>query len=205
MSRALGPTVEVLMRRVRQEGGLAVAPDFAMEIYTFCTQIINAFFRNVIGTTTFDVPKERLLFAYRDSGDGISDAIDICDIRDDSGVRIEKFTSLRNLSAYDPDFFRKVDGTAFEAWCQLKRDILILYPGQAAASTVDITYVKLLARYNDFEGQYNTNNELPDEDVEYAIELAEIVLLARFRQLGFIENKMKDFIALCKARKNDKS
>ena len=192
MARQIGPTVEILMRRVRQEGGLAVDPDFATEIYSRCEQVVNTFTRRVLSSTTLATPKEKLLFHYRDE---ISDAIDIVSIRE-SGRRIERADSLIALSAYDIDWFRKVDGTRFEAWHQIGRDILILYPGQASVSSVTVEYVKLLTLYTDFTAYYDTNSDLPDEDIEFALQLAELILLTRLRQLDVANKLLKAFAQL---------
>ena len=179
MARQMGPTVEILMRRVRQEGGLAVAPNFATEIYSRCEQVVNTYIQRVTATTTLTTAAEQLLYHYRTE---ITDAIDILEVRE-SGKRLEKCDSIIALSAYDIDWFRKVDGTAFNAWCQIGRDILIIYPGKASASSVTVKYVQLLALHTDFTTSYNTDSELPDEDIEFALQLAELVLMARFRQV----------------------
>jgi len=192
MSRQIGPTVEILMKRVRQEGSLAIDPDFATEIYSYCEQIINTFSQQVLTTSTLTIPKEKLLFHYRTE---FTSAIDIKTIRDSStGRRIEKANTLRELFAYDYDGFRNITGTRVEMWCQISRDLLILYPGLTAASTAKVTYVTLLTPYTDFLVAYNEDSQLPDEDVESAIELAEIVLLARFRQLSELNTKIKTFV-----------
>ncbi len=183
MPRQLGPITETLMRRIRQQGGLAVNPDFALEVYSRCEQVTNTFTKRVLSSTTLNVAKEKLLIHYRDVTEGVSDAIDIVSIRE-SGRRIEKVDHLSKLSAYDIDFFRNITGTRFEAWCQIGRDLLVLYPGQAAASSVDIEYVKLLTLKTDFDADYNTDSELPSEDIELALKLAEVVLLTRFRQIN---------------------
>jgi len=192
MTRQIGPTVEILLKRVRQEGSLAVDPDFATRIYSLCEQITNTYTQRIITTDTLTVPKQKLLFHYRDE---FSDAIDIKTIRDSStGRRIERVSTLRELFAYDYDAFRNITGTRVEMWCQISRDILILYPGLAAASTVEITYVNLLTERTDFTTNYNEDSELPDEDIEMALELAEITLLTRLRQLKETQDKIKSFM-----------
>ena len=179
------------MRRVRQEGGLAVAPSFATHIYSYCEQLTNTKTQRVISTATLTTPKEKLLFHYRTE---ITDAIDILTIRED-GRRVERAASLSALSAYDIDWFRSITGTRFEAWHQIGRDILILYPGQAAISSVSIEYVKLLTFHTDFNASYNTDSELPSEDVELALKLSEIILLANMRQLDAAKRLIEGFIS----------
>ena len=57
-TRNIGPTVETLMRRVRQEGGLAVDLDLATKIYSYCEQVTNAFTKRIRLTTSLTTPKE---------------------------------------------------------------------------------------------------------------------------------------------------
>ena len=186
-TRTIGPTVETLMRRVRQEGGLAVDPDLATKVYSYCEQCTNAFTKRVRSSTLLAIPKEKLLFNFRTE---IADAIEITAVRE-SGRRIEKFTDLSQIAAYDIDWFRSIAGTRFEAWVQLGRDIFIVYPGQAAISAVTVEYVKLLTFYDDFAVAHDEVSELPDEDIEIALKLAEIVLLARFRQHNVLQRHLK--------------
>ena len=104
------------------------------------------------------------------------------------------------MSAYDINWFRNITGTRFETWTQLGRDILILYPGQAAASSVDVTYVKLLTLHTNHKAAYNTASELPDEDIEFALKLAEIMLLARFRQHKPLQRRLKTMFNFLKIK-----
>lgn len=198
MARQIGPTVEILLRRVRQEGSPFISEDFATTVYSRCEQVINAYTQRVTASTSLSTPKEKLLFQYRIE---IPDAIDILNVRE-SNRRVERCNNLMDLAAYDIDWFRNITGTRFESWCQLGRDILILYPGQAVTSSVDIKYVKLLTLRDDFDLYYNTDSELPDEDIEMALGLAELVLLASFRQTVEIPNNIKDFIETFNVRRN---
>jgi hypothetical protein len=196
MSRKIGPTVEILMRRVRQEGGLAINPDFATKIYTYCEQLTNIKLRKVISSTSLTTPKEKLLFNYRDE---IPDAANIVSVLE-SNRELFLCKTLGDLSAFEPTWFRNITGTRFEAWHQIGHDILILYPGQAAASSVTIRYVKLLTLQTDFEASYNTASELPSEDIDVALNLAELVLLARFRQVKTSPKRLKEIIQLFQKR-----
>ena len=190
MSRKIGPTVEILMRRVRQEGALAINPNLATKIYSYCEQLTNIKLRRVISSTSLTTPKERLLFNYREE---IPDAANIISVLE-SNRELFKCTSLTDLSAFDLTWFRNITGTRFEAWHQIGKDILILYPGQAAISSVTIRYIKLLTLQTDFAASYNTSSDLPDEDIDVAINLAELVLLARFRQVKTFPKRLKEIL-----------
>lgn len=196
MSRAIGPTVEILLRRIRQEGGLALDVDLATKVYSICEQVTNTALERVLITDTLTVPKEKLLFSLRDE---FADAISITTFVK-SNREITRVDSLDEFSAYETNWFRSISGTRFEAWHQIGRDLFILYPGQAAASSIEITYVKLLTTHTDFEASYNTDSDLPDEDVDIALALAELVFLTRFRLLDRIPERLKRAIALLKLR-----
>lgn len=196
MSRAIGPTVEILLRRIRQEGGLALDVDFATKIYSLCEQIVNTALGRVLVTDTLTVPKEKLIFSLQDE---FSDAISIVSFSK-SNREIPPVASFADLSAYDPNWFRSIAGTRFESWFPLGRTLFILYPGQAAASSLTITYVQLLTLYEDFAAAYTTDSALPDEDVDIALALAELVLLARFRLLTSIPKRLERATELLRLR-----
>lgn len=187
MSRNIGPTVEILMRRVRQEGGLAVAPDFATQIYSRCEQITNAALERVLVTDTLSTPKEKLLFNFRDA---FPDAISIVEIEQSNRTLFE-CKKATEFTAFQTTWFRNITGTRFEAWMQLGRDLLFLYPGQVATSSVTVKYAQLLTLHTDFAASYDTASELPDEDVDLALALAEVVLLTRFRLLRNVPDRLK--------------
>lgn len=186
MSHQIGPTVEKLVRRVRQEGGTAVPLDLACEIYSLCEQTLNTHLGLVTATSTVSIPKQKLVFEYRSI---IPNAIDIKSIRQ-SNRRIEKISFPSMLSAYDIDWFRTINGTQFECWCQVGRDILLLYPGQAAISSIEIEFVKLLPLHTDFSLAYTTTSELPTEYSDISLSLAETILMARFRQFDGIKEQL---------------
>ena len=196
MSRQIGPTVEILMRRIRQEGGLALSPDFATSIYSQCEQIVNTAFRRVLITTNLTVPKQKLLFTLRDE---FPDAIAIVTFIQ-SNRELAKLASFAELSAYDPNWFRSIAGTRLEAWYPIGRDLFCLYPGQASSSTVEITYVKLLTYRTSFTDNYDENSDLPDEDVDIALALAELILLTRFHLLANVPARLAQAQALLTLR-----
>lgn len=192
MSRNLGPTTEILLRRVRQYGGFALTPSFALEIYSRCEQLTNAATRRVLSSSSLSIPKQQLLFNFRDS---LPSAIEITNITE-SNRKLSQILSLGDLASYDITWFRNITSDRFESWSQIGRDILIIYPGKATASSVNVEYVKLLTLYDDFTAHYNTASELPDEDVDLALGLAEIICLLRFRLLAHIPARLQSIVTL---------
>ena len=138
MSRNIGPTVEILLQRVRQTGGLAVDEDFATQIFTIAQQFTNAVLRRVFTSETLTTSKEKLLYSI--SSD-LTNAIDIVSITE-STRELVKCNSIADFSAYEQNWFRNITATRFEAWHQLSRDFFILYPGKASASSVTVEFVR---------------------------------------------------------------
>ena len=121
----------------------------------------------------------------------VATAIDILEITE-SNRPLLKCNTLDELNALDIDWWRKTDGTRFEAFCQIGRDFLIIYPAKAAGGTNDlsITYTKLVDAYADYSALTTETLTLADEDAEVALALAELVLLSRFCSLGEVKNRI---------------
>jgi len=192
MSRDYQTTVDLLVQRVRQDGGVAVTDDVATEVLGKCERLLNAHLKRVITSNSLATVGSTLIYDYRSS---LTDAIDILDVVESSRT-LFKIDHIEQFEAYDIDWFRKVGGTRFEAWHQIARDFLIIYPAKAGASSVTVTYTKLVDVYATYAAASGNNMTLPDEDVETALALAEIVLLARNRNATQIAVRLEPLIAL---------
>jgi len=179
MSRTYSTTVDLLQQRVRQSGNVGITQDLACQVFGMCERLANTYLRRVTATSTFSTSAVTLIYDYRAT---LTTAIDILEITE-SNRPLLKCDTLHELNALDPDWFRKIDGTRFEAFCQLGRDFLIIYPAKAAGGTNDlsITYTKLVTAYADHSALTTETLTLPDEDADLAVALAELVLLSRFR------------------------
>jgi len=189
---------DLLQERIRQIGNVAVTQNFATNVLSRCERIINAYTGSVTAVSNFSSIAEQLFYDYRAT---LTSAIDITEISE-SNRTLTKCASLADLSALDIDWFRNITGTRFEAWCQIARDTLVVYPAKAAAGTNDlsITYTKLPAAYATYAAAGSKNFELPDRDVELAIALAEIILLARGRAFETISTRIKQFTRTLSAK-----
>jgi hypothetical protein len=187
MARDYQTTVDLLIQRVRQSGGVAVTTNFATEVLGKCERLTNAYTKRVTASSSFTTTGKQLMYDYRST---LTTAIDILDVSE-SNRPLFKCRNLHELSAYDIDWFRKIDGTRFEAWCQVARDFLIIYPAKAANSSVTVTYTKLPTAYTTYAAASGNNMTLPDEDVELALSLAEVVLLARNRDKDQLPVKLE--------------
>lgn len=178
MTRYAGPTAEALLKRVREEGGLGTSMDFAVQMLSHCQRIIGAGVKHTVVSGSFQLYPEQLIYAYRNQ---LPDAVDIVDVRDGTRV-LQKIENLTELAAYDVDWFRAT-GSRHDAWLQLGRDLLIIYPAQSSRSTLVADYIKLTTEFASAAADYNTAFDLPNEEVNIALGLAETILLLRSRQL----------------------
>lgn len=187
MARTVAATVDILLERIRQAGGVAVTTNFATVIVSHCQRIVNAGTRKVVGSASLTISANTIVYAYRAS---LTSAVDVLTVKE--GTRLlQKCTSLADFAAYDATWIDAV-GTRFEAWMQIGRDILIVWPAKTGSSSVTVSYSKLTAAYTNYTNDGATNLDLPDEDVDYALNLAELILLIRGRQFDVFNRRVKE-------------
>jgi len=186
MPRTIGPIVETLLQRVRQAGGFAISPDMAVKVYSRSEQLVNSATGRVTAITSVSLPKQKLLYSIKDI---LPLALRIKDVHL-SGVELLPCRSFDDLSALDKSWFRNITGTSPQAWLQVGDDLLFIYPGCVGITAVSIEYVKLLTYYDNFDQYYNTESELPDEDIDLALGVAEVVLLLRFRLVLTVKSRL---------------
>ena len=190
MARALNTSVDLVLDRVRQSGGIAVTNDFTIKLLTYCQQIVNIALKRIIVSETFSTSAEQLIYPMSD----LTTAVDIVSI-DESNRSLFHIKNINDFSAYEKNWFRNITATRFEAWGQIGRDYFIIYPGKASASSVTIESVKETTIYTDYSTEGANNFELPDEDAEIAIKLCETILLVRSRKYDLVKSNVEALTA----------
>lgn len=186
MARTAGAVTDTLLARVRQTGAPGTSNDFAIQVLSKCQRIVNAGLKRVSASGSLTTAANTLIYEYRST---LTSAVDILSIKE--GTReLQKCNSFADLQAYDADWVTAT-GTRFEFWLQLGRDILILYPAKTGASSVTVIYSTLTTEYDNYTEDGNTSLDLSDEDADLALELSEIVLLLRNKQVELAQNKAK--------------
>lgn len=178
---------DLVLRRVYAYGGISHTQAEVIGFLSKTQRVANAFLRKVRSSTALTVVKQKLVYKLRDD---LASAIDVTKVIESrTGVDEELFhvADLRELTAYDQDWFRKIDGTRYDAWTQLGDDLLIIYPAKAANGTATIHYTKLTTALTASGDSF----ELPDEDVHVASDLAEIMCLARDKQINVCREKIR--------------
>ena len=171
---------DVVMKRVYAYGGVAHDKSWVISILSKCQRVINAFTGSVESSAALTVLKEKLVYVLRNE---LAECLDVSKVTESrTGVdhELARVTTPQELAAFDIDWFRKIDGDRYDAWLQIGRDLLIIYPSKAADGTLTIQYTKLTD-----ELVNNTDAfDLADEDVSPVLDLAELVLLARDKQIA---------------------
>ena len=170
---------DVVMKRAYAYGGSAHDKSWVISILSKCQRVINAFTGSIESSADLTVLKQKLVYVLRDELDECLDVEKVTESRTGVDHEIARVQTPQELAAYDVDWFRAVAGTYYDAWMQIGRDLLIVYPGKAADGTLTIHYTKLTD-----ELVNNTDDfDLADEDVNTALDLGEIILLARDKQI----------------------
>lgn len=199
MARNIGPTTDILIKRVRQAGAVSLSPDFATQVLTIFQRLVNISLRRVFVSETLTTKKEKLLYSITSD---LSSAVIITSILDpnDSDRELLYCPSIHDFSAYESDWFRNIAGTRFEAWTQIGQDFFIIYPAKAANSAVDVISVKATAIYADYTANYGTALELPDEDIDIVLRFAEQFLLLRRRDYASMKKELDELTKLMQAK-----
>lgn len=187
-SRIAGEVSEQLLRRVREEGGLGTTQDFAIQTLSHCQRIVNAGLRSAVESNTLTTKAKQLIYSYRDA-DQLPNAVDIISIKDGNRT-LQRVTSLAELCAYDTNWFRAT-GKQHDVWLQLGRDLLIIYPAKTADSTLTVNYSLLTEEFVDYAKSHNVIFDLPQENVDIALGLSEVILLLRSRMLPEAQKRME--------------
>ena len=170
---------DVVMKRAYAYGGSAHDKSWVISILSKCQRVINAFTGSIESSADLTVLKQKLVYVLRDELAECLDVEKVTESRTGVDHEIARVQTPQELAAYDVDWFRAVAGTYYDAWMQIGRDLLIVYPGKAADGTLTIHYTKLTD-----ELVNNTDDfDLADEDVNTVLDLGEIILLARDKQI----------------------
>jgi hypothetical protein len=190
MAKLAGDVADILIERVYATGGIAHTQTFVISILSKTQRVANTFLRSVRDSLALNVLAEKLIYKLRDDVPAAIDVTKVEESRGGNDEQLELVEDTLELSGYDVDWFRNITGSRYETWSQIGRDLLVLYPAKAIAGIATIHYTKLTTAL----AAAATAFELPDEDVHVASDLAEIILLARDKQIVECENKLEQAI-----------
>lgn len=173
MATTANLVVDELLRRVRDTQGSAHSRAAVLRLVSDLQRLLNFKTQAVTDTATLSTTPRRLLYDLPSEAASAGPVLEVT-----SGSLPLAETSLEALAGISPGWFREI-GSAFEAWAQPGRTLLVLYPALTAASSVTVRYVKLL---NDLTSEGQTL-ELPDQRLHELHMLGEAVLSASMRKV----------------------
>ncbi len=185
MATNAGELSDILLRRVRGEGGIAFTDDYVRNVLTLCQRTVNAFTRRIVATTTLTTLQYKLIYSMKDD---LEDALVIinCEVDDRTLHRVP----WQELGQYSTSWFRAT-GSRFEVCAQIGYDLFVLYPALTSDSSITVRYAKKTNKL----ATDTTALELPDEDLDLMLDIAEIILLLGGRNVRTAQEKIKDVTA----------
>ena len=166
-----------LLRRVRDIHGLAHSRDFARGVLSGCQRVLNTLLGVVTVTPTLTTQPHQLFYSISGFFIDTEAMTKVMAVREDTRD-LCKLDNMRALNHLDLHWVRAI-GPRFEAWTQVGRDLLVIYPSKTASSSVTIIGAKLTTALT---GE-DTAMELPNEYHDHVISLAEVMLLLKQRDL----------------------
>lgn len=166
-----------VLRRVRDVHGLAHSRALVRTLLSHSQRLLNSLLGIVTTSTSFTTYPHQQFYQISGLLTG-SDAITkVMAVKEDSRD-LTHLINIRQLHHLDTRWVRAI-GPRFDAWTQLGRDMLIIYPAKTVGSTVTIVGAKLTTALT---GE-DTALEMPNEYHDHIVSLAEIMLLAKQRDL----------------------
>jgi hypothetical protein len=178
MAITAGAAADILMERVRAEGGVAFDKDAVVVLLSYCQKMLNYSFGILKTTTIKTIVAGTLLYEYG----ALLAYTRILRITENDRLLFEA-KSPQELESYARSYSAAAvaAATRFEVWCQLGYNYICFFPILTSDVDVAITYVTDTATLTSYTTHYNTALELPDDDIELVIGLAELVLLIQAR------------------------
>jgi hypothetical protein len=181
MTTVAGVIITKALQRVRDEQGSAHSRDFVRKILSHAQRITNAIFGEVKVTTTFTTEPNRLAYPIQPN---LPDSLRIARVTHNKDELLPE--TLQGLRGFDSSWPR-TRGDKYLSYAPVGRDLFLLYPALKVTGSVEVTSIKDTGL---IVGE-SSNMDLPDSDVKVALDITEIILLLRQRDLDEAENLIK--------------
>lgn len=188
---------EILLKRIRAEqldgsviANSAMLDTFVFDILTKCQVIINVGLRRVLeeytSATLVGIPiYDNDYFANPLGTVSIGDIVSIEDTDNDVELKPIPYYAL---GGYSRTWYSDTD-TKLRFWSKLGRNKTIITPLTTTPTNIKITAVKITDTFS----VSTDTSELPDEDFELVLDLAEVILLQKMRHIDKAKEKLNTF------------
>ncbi len=183
MANPIGPIITTVLQRVRDPQGTASSRDFVRKILSHAQRILNSELADAV--ETIDLITQPGLMFYDLSG-FIPNSMNVVEVEYE--FQTLPRTDLNQLRGTDPNWSR-TRGSQYNAYAQVGKNLLILYPALSVQSTVTVRFVKDTGiLQNESEEISLLNDHLPLLDA-----VAEAVLLLKQRDLPEAKKRLDMF------------
>lgn len=194
----VGPAVDTVLERVRDAPGLAHPRAFVRTLLTQAQRVVNLAKPGALEEAVLPLTPTRCVYDFTNlTRSGV--AVDPTEIARVESVRRDEGEDLvavawETLAHVDRRWPRKLGGRA-RVWARCGRDLVIIWPAPADASTVMLVYTKLTAPL----AADNEVFELRADRLPVVLALTEALLLLRLRRFDAVPAAVGQFKTLLDA------
>ena len=186
MSITGGEIKERVFDRLQMNSSVAYTDAFFYNVLSKVQNLVNSSLELVVATSTLTtIPAQ---FFYHLPWH-LPDAIRVIDVSD-SDVTINHMKRWQELYQFDLSWYTETAASTFLLWSMIGRDMLVLYPAFATASSVDVKYVEYLDALTADASAFG----LQDHYLGIVMDITELVLLAHQRELVAGAKKLEEVI-----------
>lgn len=195
MAQNAGYLSAQVAERVRDPNFNATTQAQTINLLSYGQQVVNGILWDVTGSASLVLQPRTLIYSV--SG-FLPSAVRILAIQDASGRNLVPIGPHESLTWANPRWVTAVSD-APRGWAMFGRDVLVIYPGVRSQQTLTVTYATLTAAL----ATTADSTVVPNEDDDAVMDLAEILLLMKNRDMGPCQNAMERFAARIKLLKDE--
>src|SRR5574343_115927 len=179
-----GTLIDLIQERIRMEGTVPHAEATAISMLSYAQQLINVQRQCLVGTSTAYTTARQLIYPLNTI---VTSALDILEVAFE-GKRLAQIPHVKLMrTSCGRDWFRAM-GPDPQAWCQVGRSQLIIWPGCYTSRTLTVKHTTLCTTLS---ARADTL-QLPDRELPARQTLTEAILLLRQRSIGEAASALKE-------------
>ncbi len=185
----VGEAINTVLDRVRSLGTVPYNRSFIADLLCVCESTVNSLTKSKFMSVSFSLSSQRQLYFYRSVNPQYIDIIDAYGVVGSETYRIRRALPC-DLFGYNRSWFRSFTTGNIDWFTQLGRELLIIYPGPTGSKQIQLD---VSVAFSQYAGE-QSNMHLSDEDIELALDLCELVLIATLRLTEVATVKAKELM-----------
>ena len=175
--------IDIISRRVRDPNNTATPRADVLTIIDHVQRAFAVMFDIVVDSASFNTSANQLVYQLSSV---LPEAAKMLYLYD--GDRQLTFVPYPQLQTIDGGWFRRI-GQQHQAWSMVGRDQLIVYPATVTVTSLTATYVKI----TDTLASEASPVEIAEDELPLLFDFAELLLLAKSRQIGTAMRRLAEF------------